>query len=246
MPAEAAPPRPYAAGTMESRKFANRREPYWQGLQDILGMGIPPVDLIHHAPAFAGHVNLGRYLALYEAYRMTLPVLGHVAEAGIWMGTCTLFFAKLTRLFEPESMTLVHGFDWFQGARVDDNEATGVTPGAYRADLAFVQKLVAAQGLNDVVRLHDLDLARDLPGFFARHAHLQFKLVFLDCGYRDVVAACIDEFWPRLTPGGILVLDNLNHETAPGETIAVREKLPKARIQSFGFAFQPSAYIVKD
>jgi hypothetical protein len=242
----AAPLRPYVEGTMESLRFAPRREAYWQGIQEILGMGIAPADLIHHAPAFAGHMNLGRYLALYEAYKMALPYTGHIAEAGIWKGTCTLLFAKLVRLFEPETLSLVHGFDWFQGARGDGAEAALVEPGAYAASADWVRKLVSVQGLDDIIRIHDLNLAKDLPAFFERHPHLQFKLVFLDCGYYDVVKACIETMWPRLTPGGLLVLDNLNHETAPGETKAVRELLPHSRIRSFGFAFQPTSYIIKE
>jgi predicted O-methyltransferase YrrM len=104
---------------------------------------------------------------------------------------------------------------------------------------------VSVQGLNDVVRVNNMDLARDLPAYFEAHPHLQFKLVFLDCGYYDVVRSCIDQFWPRLTPGGILLFDNFNHETAPGEANAVRELLPREPIRTFNFAFQPTAYIVK-
>ena len=242
---QAAPPRPYAEGEMESQKFAHRREPYWRGIQTILGMGIDPADLIHHAPAFAGHVSIARFLALYEAYKMALPYLGHIAEAGIWKGTCTLYFAKLTQLFEPESITQVHGFDWFRGARAEGKDAEIVFPGAYQSSLEWVRKLVEAQSLDNIVRLHDMDLSTELPAFFERYPHLQFKLVFLDCGYYDVMKECIREFWPRMTTGGVLVLDNQNHETAPGEPHALREMLPDRPIRTFGFAFQPTGYIVK-
>jgi hypothetical protein len=240
------PPRkPYNKHEMETKKFDGRRGPYWQALSEMLAMGYEPADLIHHAPAFAGHMNLGRFLALYEAYKMALPYAGHIAEAGIWKGTCTIFFAKLTRLFEPESLTLVHGFDWFKGAQGTGSEADLVAEGAYSEPYDRVRRLVEVQGLDDVIRLHDLDLAHDLRGFFERYAHLQFKLVVLDCGYYDVVRSCIENFWPRLTPGGVLVLDNYNHETAPGEAQAVRELLPHEPLRSFGFAFQPTAYVIK-
>lgn len=241
-----APPKRYLDGTMETRKFERRREPYWRGVHQILEMGIAPSDLIHHAPAFAGHMNLARYLALYEAYKMTLPFAGHIAEAGIWKGTCTIYFAKLTRMFEPDSNTLVHGFDWFQGARAEGDEAHLVQDGLYAASFEWVSKLISVQGLDDVVRIHNLDLAKDLPVFFAKHPHLQFKLVFLDCGLYKVVRACLEHFWPRLVPGGILILDNFNHETSPGESRAARELLPGKPIRSFGFAFQPTAYLIKD
>lgn len=241
-----APPKGYRQGTMETLKFDHRREPYWEGIKAITEMGISPADLIHHAPAFAGHMNIARFLALYEAYKQTLPFAGHIAEAGIWKGTCTIFFAKLARIFEPESLTLIHGFDWFKGGRPEGNEAGLVEEGLYSASLESVQKLITLQGLDDVVRLHDLDLANDLPAFFDKHPHLQFKLVFLDSGFYKVVRACIEQFWPRLTPGGMLILDNFNHETAPGESRAVRELLPGKQLRTFGFTFQPTAYIIKD
>jgi hypothetical protein len=245
-PKKHAPRRGYISGTMETRRFTKRREAYWKSIHEILGMQIAPSDLIHHAPAFAGHINLARYLSLYEAYKMTLPFAGHIAEAGIWKGTCTILFAKLTRMFEPDSNTLVHGFDWFKGARLEGDEAKLVQEGMYTASYEWVTKLVSVQELDDVVRIHDLDLAHDLPAFFARYPHLQFKLVFLDCGVYKVVRSCVEHFWPRLTPGGLLVLDNFNHETAPGESQATRELLRGKPIRSFGFTNQPTGYIVKD
>jgi hypothetical protein len=239
------PSKPYMQGDMETQKFDRRRGPYWESIARILEMGYEPADLIHHAPAFAGHMNLGRFLALYEAYKIALPYAGHIAEAGMYLGSGTIFFAKLTRLFEPESLTLVLGFDWFKGARGTGEEAHLVREGAYGEPAERVRELVRVQGLDDVVRVNDLNLATDLPGFFETHPHLQFKLVFLDCGYYEVVRSCITEFWPRLTPGGVLLLDNFNHETAPGEARAVRELLPHEPIRTFNFAFQPTAYIIK-
>jgi hypothetical protein len=239
------PPQPFRKGNFETRKFAHRRDAYWAAIRRILEMGYDPADLIHHAPAFAGHMNLGRHLALYEAYKMTLPYAGHIAECGIYLGTGTMYFAKLARLFEPEALTLVLGFDWFRGGRTVGEGSDIVDGGAYGESFERVSELVRIQGLEDTVRIHDLDLAKDLPAFFEAHPHLQFKLVFLDAGYYDVVKACIENFWPRLTPGGILMFDNFNHETAPGEARAVRELLPHEPIRSFGFAFQPTAYIVK-
>jgi hypothetical protein len=242
---DATPRKPYQQGELETRKFDHRREAYWKSIRHILNMGYDPADLIHHAPAFAGHMNLGRFLALYEAYKMALPFAGHIAEAGMYLGSGTIFFAKLTRLFEPESLTLVFGFDWFKGAQGSGDEAHLVDEGAYAESGGRVRELVRVQGLDDVVRVEDLDLANELPSFFEAHPHLQFKLVFLDCGYYDVVKTCIEQFWPRLTPGGVLLLDNFNHETAPGEARAVRELLPHQQIRTFNFAFQPTAYIVK-
>lgn len=240
-----APPQPFKQSKFETGKFSHRREPYWKGIAEIIDSGYTPTDLIHHFPAFAGHVCLGRYLALYEAYKMVLGTAGHIAEAGVWKGSGMIFFAKLTQLFEPESLTQVHGFDLFRGNHPDPEEKHLVDEGSYYESKERVEKLIAAQGLDHLALLHEVDLSKDLKSFMESYPHLQFKLVFLDCGLYKVVRHSIENFWPRLTPGGILVLDNFNHETAPGEAVAVRELLPGLPLHTFPFAQQPTAYIRK-
>jgi predicted O-methyltransferase YrrM len=171
--------------------------------------------------------------------------MGHIAEAGVWKGSSLLMFAKLTRLFEPEALTQVHGFDWFRGNHPEEAEKHLVSENSYFESKERLEALIRAQRLDNVALLHELDLSKDLDAFFSKYAHLQFKLVFLDCGLYPVVRHCIEYFWERLTPGGILLLDNINHETAPGETLAVREMLPGMRIHTFPFTQQPTGYIVK-
>ena len=75
--------------------------------------------------------------------------------------------------------------------------------------------------------------------------HLQFKLIFLDCGLYDVVRSSLKHFWPRLTSGGVMLFDHFNHEVAPGETRAIKEFMPDAKIRTFSFGWMPTAYVVK-
>lgn len=96
---EAAPARCFRTIGMEASKFDDRRELYWQGIREILSMGYPPEDLIHHFPLFAGHVCLGRYLALYEAYKLTTGIAGHIAEAGVWKGGVIALAGKVNPAF---------------------------------------------------------------------------------------------------------------------------------------------------
>jgi hypothetical protein len=73
-------------GRFELRKHAHRKEPYREGLKTILSLGYQPTDYIHHFPAFAGHLTIARFVSIYEAYKMTLGVAGHIAEVGVFMG----------------------------------------------------------------------------------------------------------------------------------------------------------------
>lgn len=248
---------------MEYTKFNARRTPYRKALAAIQEMGFTFSDYMHHSPSFVGHMNLARFLALHETYKQTLGLAGHIAEIGVWKASCLLYFAKLTQIYEPESPTLVHGFDWFKGTlwgadeqngHVQDllhESTTSEEENRFRSNAeanemyATVKKLIAVQDLDHVVYLHKLDLTKELDRFFEEHPHIQFKIVLMDSGTYEVTKACLPHFWPRLISGGVMILDQFNHEISPGETRAVREYLPDVPVHTYGFTNHPSAYIVK-
>jgi hypothetical protein len=232
-------------GSFELKKFAHRKAAYAKSVDEILQLGFDAHDYLHHFPAFVGHLTLARFITLYELYKQTLGVAGHIAEIGVYKAAGSLFFAKLLRLFEPETLTLVHGFDWFQGAKVSAEEKF-VADGECLEDYGRVLKLISLQGLDNIVHIHNLDVTKELDRFFSENTHLQFKLIFVDCGIYDVVAATITHFWPRLSRDGIMVFDHFNHEVAPGETRAIRELLPQAKMRNFRFGWMPTAYVVKE
>ena len=237
-------PQDYIPGQLESQKFSHRKEAYYRGLETIKSLNYSFEDLLHHFPAFVGHMTLARFLCLYEAYKATLGLAGHIAEIGVFRGASTLMFAKLTQIFEPESLTQVHGFDWFKGNQPSESEAS-IIPGADAETLERLTSLIEAQQLQHCVRIHALDVTTELDSFFDRFPQLQFKIVFLDAGMYAVVKAALPHFWNRLNTGGYLILDQYNFEVAPGETAAVQEFLPGVQVRTFPFSWMPSAYIIK-
>jgi hypothetical protein len=233
-----------ATGSYELRKFASRKADFYKGIDEIFSLGYDQTDYLYQFPAFVGHQTISRFISLYELYKMTLGVAGHIGEIGIYKGAASLFFAKLMRIFEPETLTLVHGFDNFQGAQITDEEKY-VEEGECQEDYARLMRLIKAQQYDNVVHVHNLDVTKDLGQFFEDHAHLQFKLIFADCGIYDVVKSTLEHFWPRLTSGGIMVFDQFNHEVAPGEARAIREFMPDAKLRTFPFGWMPTTYVVK-
>ena len=149
------------------------------------------------------------------------------------------------QIFEPEALTQVHGFDWFRGMEQGPKDSTKVRRHARQESYERLTALTKAQSLDNLVYVHKLDVTKDLDAFFDKNPHLQFKLVFLDAGTYEVVKASIRLFWRRLTKGGILILDQFNHELSPGETLAVKELLPEAELRTFTWASMPNAYVVK-
>jgi hypothetical protein len=234
----------YSDGDLESVKFADRRQSYREALDTIFSMDFSKEDYLHNFPSFVGHMTIARFIALYEAYKMTLGCAGHIAEVGVYKAACSLWFAKLVRIFEPEALTMVHGFDWFKGTQVTEEDPL-LAEGSYAEDYEKIALLIRTQGLDSILKLHKLDVTTELPDFFSKYPHLQFKLILLDVGVYPVVQSCIKEFYPRLVSGGIMLFDQFNHELAPRETRAIRELLPDAKLRTFPFCWMPTAYLVK-
>jgi hypothetical protein len=234
----------YTPGKFESVKFFHQKKTYYEGLKTICDLNYSKEDLIHHFPAFAGTQTIIRFLSLYELFKMTEGIAGHIAEMGVYKGSGSLWFAKLLQIFEPNSLSQVHGFDWFKGTE-PTSEEPNLQPGSYSEPFERVNSLVASQGLSHVIKLHDLDLRKDLPGFFSSAPHLRFRLVFADAGLYDIVREIIINVWPRISKGGILVLDQYNFDLAPGETRAVNELLPDVEVRTLPWGWMPTAFIVK-
>jgi hypothetical protein len=229
-------------------KFENTKDsalgvPSHAAISKYRELGYAAEDFYEHFPCFIGARAISRFLSIFQCYQNTLGIAGHMAEVGVFRGAVSLFLAKLALLYEPQTLTQVHGFDWFSEDQDAQIQACGYP---YDEPYERVQTLVDVQGLQRHVLLHRMDVRRELHSFFEKNSHLHFKLVFLDAGSYDVTAASLREFWPRLTPGGIMVFDQFNYEVAPGETQAIRQFLPADTvIRTFPHGWMPTAFVVK-
>lgn len=232
-------------GEFEYNRFDNRRKGYQDALNYMQDLNLSSKEIIENYSIYSGHMTISRYLGLYELYKSVLGVAGHIAEVGTYKGASLLYFGKLIRIFEGESLTQVHGFDWFQGTG-EDSIVNKVDIGSYKGDFEILKKLIEIQDLKNIAFVHKMDVTKELKSFLDTYRHFQFKIVFMDIGLYDVVRIALPLLWERLTPGGILILDQYNHELSPGETIALREILPNAKVKSLPNIWMPTAYIVKE
>lgn len=234
-------------GSLESIKFEYRRKDFYEYRNFIEEQNIATADLLEHFTAYAGHMSLNRMFTLYELYKKVQNVAGHIAEVGVYKGAGTILFAKLVQIFENEALTQIHGFDWFEGTGEGGKNDTELVPkGGYKSDKDLLINLIKKQKLDHIIRINDFDVTKELKKFFEKHKHLQFKLVFLDAGMYEVMQSCIPLFWERLTPGGIMIFDQYNHELGPGETLSVRELLLNAKVKTIPNSWMPNAYVVKE
>src|SRR6266508_565682 len=77
-------------------------------------------DTVEHKlenfPKYVRRQHLKRFLALYEIFKLVLPVKGSIVECGVFRGFGVMTWAKLSTMLEPENLTRrIYGFDTFAG-----------------------------------------------------------------------------------------------------------------------------------
>ncbi len=237
-------PKSHIDGELETLKFASKKAEYYDSVEKMLNLGHEKTDYLYYFPAFVGNLTLVRNFTLYELYKRTLGVSGHIAEMGVYKGAGSLLFGKLVQIFEPNSLTMVHGFDWFAGTQASPENPLQVQGGNCENE-DRLRQLVKLQNLDGTVKIHKLDAHKDFPKFFEKNPHLRFKLVFCDSGTYECTSEAIKNFWPRLNPGGIMIFDQYGLEVAPGETRAVTELLPNEVVHTTPWGWMPTSYLIK-
>lgn len=230
-------------GNLWESRFGKTDEHFHASVQQLTELPFSRADLIHQFPLFTGHVNLARYLSLYEAYKLVADKVGHLADVGSWLGSSFLFTAKLVRLFEPYASSRVHAFDWFEGM----DPVQGDKDQNYRGSYDSLRRLIEIQDLSDVAAVHKLDLRSELAAFgrLPEYAELRFKYVFMDCGLKEVLASAIPFFWERLLPGGVMLFDHFSTHIQHESTLAQAALPPGTVFRTFPFTRQPTAYVIK-
>lgn len=204
-----------------------------------------PNELIMNFGAYGGDANIGHMLYKYELYKKVINLNGHIGEVGVFKGKSFLLWAKMIKLFEAHNSTQVYGFDWFEGMQpkeTDDANQAGNYIGSYE-DLS---KLIKWQGLENLALLFNMNVITEAKRFIEQRPYLRFKLLYIDCGIKEVMEASFESFYPRLVKGGILMMDHYNYSVSPTESDIVDRYIGKNIIYQMPFGRQPTGYIIKE
>lgn len=206
---------------------------------------------LENFPKYVRRQHLKRFLAMYEVFKLAMPVKGSVVECGVFKGFGVMSWAKLSAMLEPENMTRrVYAFDTFAGFpsvhSKDKTDVVDVTPGGLQADsYDELQSLIAEYdkdrflGHVDKVHLIKGDVVKTIPEFIESHPHLVVSLLFLDMDLFEPTKAALKHFVPRMPKGALLVFDELDNPMWPGETLAALEEVGLGKLALRRFEWDP-------
>jgi macrocin-O-methyltransferase TylF-like protien len=197
---------------------------------------------LENFPKYVRRQHLKRFLALYEIFKLVLPVKGSIVECGVFKGFGTMSWAKLSAMLEPENLTRrIYAFDTFDGfpnvADEDRTKVADITKGGLRADsYEELQSLIVEfdrdrfLGHIDKVHLIKGDVAETIPRFVEEHPHLVVSLLFLDMDLFEPTRHALKHFVPRMPKGAVIAFDELDNPMWPGETQALLKELGVNRL----------------
>lgn len=177
-------------------------------------------QLLARYPIISDQVD-ARELAiiLHECETALGQAEGDVVEFGCYVGTTSLFLARLLRELEPERR--LHVYDSFAG--LPEKTAEDASP----AGEQFQPAELSASKAEFIRRFKQANLP--LPsihkGWFSELSdenvprHIAFA--FLDGDYYQSVTDSLRLVWPKLAPGGCIVVDDYINEALPGARRAV-------------------------
>jgi len=190
---------------------------------------------LENFPKYVRRQHLKRFLAMYELFKLVLPVKGSVVECGVFKGFSIMTWAKLSTMLEPENLTRrIYGFDTFEGfssvSEKDTNPIALPVQGALYADsYDELQALITEYdrdrflGHIDKVHLVKGDVSQTIPKFVVDHPHLVVSLLYLDLDLYQPTTVALKHLVPRMPKGAVIAFDELDNPMWPGETLALLE-----------------------
>lgn len=159
----------------------------------------------------ASLLSTDRRASLARAVREVALLEGDMAEVGVYKGGSAMIISD-----SCPNKTL-HLFDTFSGLPEDDSFSGEHHKGDFSCSLKEVQDFLAGRN----TEFH--------PGVFPETTRTlggkKFSLVHLDGDTYQVTKASLEWFWPRMTPGGRIVLDDWKWGNCPGVEKALEEEL---------------------
>lgn len=190
----------------------------------IHDLSVPKGTRPHPEPKPEGRANINILLHLLEK---TQSVSGDVAECGVFRGNTLVPMALFLK--QKSIRKRLFGFDSFEGfpdnIQVDlalggTEEADKRLGGMNETSFELVEGKVRRFGLENVSLIKGY-FEHTLPN----HQDRAFSLVHLDCDTYNSYKECLEFFYPRLEPGGVVLLDEYNDPPWPGCNKAVDEFL---------------------
>ena len=239
---------------MSSQRELSDKERFQQLFKDC---PIPVDELLYNMGLFVSRQHMMRFMFIDELYRKILPVHGNIMELGVRWGGNLALYESFRGLYEPFNYNRkIIGFDTFQSFpsihKNDGNHALDEMKLTDNYDEYLEELLQCHEKLSPLSQIKKFELVKGdicttLPEYLQKHPEIVIALAFCDLDIYQGTKAALAAIKDRMSKGGIIVLDEINHADWPGETIALDEVfgIKNIRLQHSPYSPNASYFIVE-
>lgn len=201
--------------------------------------------------AKCSHDRIQKIVWKYELFKMVQNIPGDIVECGVHKGSGIYLFAKLIKIFKPNSLSKVLGFDFFGKSQKIKNKFDI----DYKINQNHRGHGSSRKEIIKNLKFHNIKNVKLIPGdvcltsksYVKKNVGFRISMLILDLDNYEGTLECLKNFYPNVTRGGIIVFDEYALEKY-GESDAVDEffKNKKIKIKSSSWSSTPSAYIIKE
>lgn len=200
-----------------------------------------------------GVSRISKIISQYELYKIAHALPGALVECGVFKGASLARFAMMRSLMGGPFGKKIIGFDIFgdflKSQRDDDElfrnrfiDHTG-TPTSIMPDQ--LMQVLEHKGVHQNIELIAGDINVTIPEYARTHEELKISLLNMDTGTYDSSLTILENFYHRVVPGGVILIDNYTGVAA--ETKAVDEFFADkdVTIEKHAYALTPCFVIKK-
>ena len=157
--------------------------------------------------------SIERKYNLVQIFQLIMKVNGDVAECGTYKGASAKFLAQ--QIVKHNLNKQLCLFDSFEGlSKPEDIDGIYWTKADLKCDVSDVENTLAKFASAPFIEIYD----GWIPERFNEIADRAFCFVHIDVDLYQPTKDSIAFFYPRMSPGGIILLDDYGFESCPGVT----------------------------
>lgn len=200
---------------------------------------------------------LGKLVARTNLFNKIIDVPGDIIECGVFKGSGMFTWLKLKEILAPNSFKKVIGFDFFDTEQLlatlsgvdKERMADLFTSRNFKLDTNYkkiLEAMISDAGFGPgAFELIQGDVSKTSYDMVAKRPGLKISLLYMDLDLEQPTYEALCAFWPRVSTGGIVVLDEYAHHQW-SESIGVDRFVEENNLKIHTLDFSaPTAYIEK-
>lgn len=177
-----------------------------------------PDELLAQYPLISDQVSKDDVALVLRELQAVLDrnITGEVVEFGCYIGTTSLFIRRLLDANKASAQRAFHVYDSFEGLPNKSSEDASAAGTAFKAGELAASKKALVQAF----RKAGLQLPIIHKNWFSALAPTdvpsQIAFAFLDGDFYESITTSLALVWPRMSAGGIILIDDYQREALPG------------------------------